>query len=263
MPRTKSPSYSRVSTFELLLAPLAPRLSAPQSDDTNLFARRVVQGYFLTIANVDCTRELNLQLRFTVSPDVSVPTGSNPPGSPVDNNELTLTNHSSVFNRGGMLSPFPPLALTQSGTCGAAKLWFSEQIVLPPGETGIFALLPSVGNDALRNDAQLSVRGFVEIIQIGTPGGKCHPCTFGTIPSAQILLTPEHRGTFLPNELGSVGPSGNVVFDRFGRISSPQVGQALPRGLDFDQLSYALPLAEGKALYKLSGGLVVMGSRCN
>jgi hypothetical protein len=252
-----APKSSLVSKFELLIAPIAPRfpangLNAPNAD-LAIFARRVIQGYFLTISNPDCTNDFAFSLIFTNPRDNS----ANPiPGKPTNkiNNEITMENHISLFANDG-LAKLKPI-----GYCGGSQRWSTEIHRIPPGDTVLFALLPNFLDDTIRNEAQISIRGiaiqgFVEILQEGISSGV-GPFVTKTLPAVPVLLTPEHRGTFLPNQLGSTGPV--QAFDVLGNATPGTA--ALPANLDFDQLSYALPLAEGKALYALGGGDVTVGT---
>lgn len=88
-------------------------------------------------------------------------------------------------------------------------------ITIPANDTALVILQPDVTVPAVLAAQNLEVRGYVEISATG----------FG-FNTFELLLTPEHRGTFF---------SGNI---------------AAP-GSDIDQLVYALPTALGKAQYSL------------
>jgi hypothetical protein len=250
-----APEPSLISTFEILIAPLAPRFgpNPGPNADVQIFARRVVQGYFLTISNLQCCHPLSFVLHFTAPPDTSVPIG---------NNQFSTTNHLYAFNIAGNLQRG---TLSNVERCGKAIRYDTGLLTLPAGETGVFALLPNVLNDALRNQGQdstraLAIRGFVEVSQ-GAPTTGIAPFVLKQLTETPVLLTPEHRGTFLPNE----APSTNQSFDDLGNPTGPPTTlppllQRLEKGLDFDQLNYALPLAEGRARYCLGGGLVAVGA---
>ena len=73
-----------ISTFELLTKPIAPlNLLPPELDPV---ARRIVQGYFLTITNLEA---FNVQYRIEFT--VSLPTLANP-------NKILLGNVSLFFD---------------------------------------------------------------------------------------------------------------------------------------------------------------------
>jgi hypothetical protein len=89
-------------------------------------------------------------------------------------------------------------------------------IAIPANDTALFILQPDVTIPSVLANKDLEIRGYVEIAVRGAGNN-----TF------ELLLTPEHRGTFFS-----------------GDVSSP--------GTDIDQLVYALPTALGKAQYSLS-----------
>lgn len=201
-----------VSTFELLLAPIAPA-SGPGTEDVAVFARRVIQGYFLTISNLECDRELQIEVRATIPPAGA--------GADAASKELSSTNHFVFFNVGGAINP-PKTMSSSTETCGNTKN-FTTTIKIPGGQTGSFALLPNILDDSIRDMAKLSIRGYIELRLTG----KREPFKSVTLQEARVLLSAEHRGTFLPQEL--------------------EEGDAFDSKLkyDFDQLAYALPIAGG------------------
>jgi hypothetical protein len=77
------------------------------------------------------------------------------------------------------------------------------------------------GGKTLVEKANFEVRGYVEIFLSSLSAPKF----------AQLLLTPEHRGTFFNKDLDNLA-------------SNPQL----------DQIAYSLPTANGSALYQLKKG---------
>jgi hypothetical protein len=177
-----------VSTFELLVKPIAPAGGPPQ------VARTVVQGYFLTIANPN-NFSVGLRLQFTATtPGLNV----------LDTVTILDVTGANLF---GDITPVP-----------ADPKRSTFNLSIPANDTALVTLLPDITKPELLAAKSLEIRGYVEI--------------FATSPFAptkfDLLLTPEHRGTFLPNDLAAPNP-------------------------DFDQLAYALPTANGGNLFTLTG----------
>ncbi len=150
--------------------------------------RTVVQAYFLTVSNLDEDDPVTLDVCFTAtSPDLS-----------------------NAFTFFDILGPNQPQALNP--LAGNPKKSV-RTITLPACDTGQLLLAPNV--PALLPASDYEVRGYVEILV--NQGSE--------IPDPQLLVTPEYRGTFLPENIGDP-----------------------PRDLDFDQLSYTVPIAGGDPL---------------
>lgn len=188
-----------VSTFELLVKPIAPSGSGPVA-----VARTIVQGYFLTIANPN-NFDLKLQLQFTsTTPSLNV----------LDTVTILDVQGTNDFSD---LIPVP----------GDPKR-FTFDLGIPANDTALVTLLPDLKTDVLPPfgvpdvlTKTLEVRGYVEI-SLQSPF---------SLRGINLLLTPEHRGTFLPQNLAAPNP-------------------------DFDQLAYSLPTATGSSLFKLGGFLL-------
>lgn len=172
-----------LSTFELLLKPITPTAGMIPGSD-----RSILQGYFLNVANPNNT-PLRLRLRFNAQS----------PG--LDRTKLLVARDTLGDNELASLTP---------GN--------TYDFRLNAGDTGLVILQPDIRmlNPANERD-QIEVRGYVEIFAVSS-----FPFPFpGSARSFPLLVTPEHRGTFLP----SPGTSG-----------------------DFDQLITALPTSSGSAL---------------
>jgi len=170
-----------VSSFELLVKPIAPAPFDPR------VSRRVVQAYFLQISNLNPpgVADAALSLQFISTPMLN-------------NAELiTITDNGSgnVFS-----DPVP------DPTTGIP----SQQLTLPSGTTTLFVLQPDITqappNKASLDVADLEVRGYVDL----------NLSPFSANDMAELLVTPQIRGTFLP--------------------ANPR-----ERNPDFDQQAYALP----------------------
>jgi hypothetical protein len=216
-----------ITTFELLVKRIAPPPASPT------VARRVIQGYFLTISNLE-DKDYTFNLDFHISKP-------NPPDP-----DRTLTDNAEVFyDIAGANTALPLVEVLPSPITPI----FTTRFVLPAKQTASLQLLPRLSKPGLLTDANpdLEVRGFVRLRLPALRRGR-----FPFFPIAQsdrpikVLLNPEIRGTFLPNNF----PTG---------------------GGDFDQINYPLALASGKGLNEVEperGGLIqvspeVIGSLVN
>lgn len=176
-----------VSTFELLVRPIAP----PPFNTS--VSRRAIQAYFLSIANLDV--DVVLSLQFTATPELK-------------NDEIFTIIDTGSGNIFGDLTP--------DDTTGKP----SQQITLPAGKTALFVLQPditkSAPNPASLATANFEVRGYVELFV----------SPLSPNPSAKLLVSPQIRGTFVPNDLAAPDP-------------------------DFDQQAYSLSTPNGGSLITL------------
>jgi hypothetical protein len=192
-----------VSTFELLVKAIAPRKpSNPIKDEV---ARRVVQGYFLTVSNLE-DKDLKLQIEFLIS----LPTKANPNPKPRLIEANTVLLYDIAFD------PNIKLDIKRIDLDNKKVGKYIGEFDLPAGQTASVQLLPDLENGIIADpDPQLEIRGYVALTNVTPSKDK---------GSVKVLLSPEIRGTFLPNSIVPGQP------------------------LDFDQIAYALPLASGKAL---------------
>ncbi|MBU7583948.1 MAG: hypothetical protein KAF91_13730 [Nostoc sp. TH1S01] len=186
-----------VSTFELLVNPIAPtdnlgNLPPDVVQKLGKVARRVVQGYFLTIANTtDAAARLRLEFTAT-TPELNL----------VDTVTIRDVLGNNEFSE---LIPVP----------GNPKK-FTFNVGIPAHDTALITLLPDLQNvDLFTGAKNLEIRGYVSISRAAIAG-----------PSYELLVTPEHRGTFLPKNIDDSVP-------------------------DFDQIAYSLPTASGGSLVRL------------
>ncbi|GGA09319.1 DUF4795 domain-containing protein [Okeania sp. KiyG1] len=149
--------------------------------------RQVLQGYFLTIANPNNT-SLRLRLQFTATtPNLNL----------ADTITIRDVSGTNVF---GDLTPTPD------------PRKFTLDVGIAAHDTGLVILQPDITTLNPQVDT-VEIRGFVEIF-LRFPNDKIN-----------VLLTPEHRGTF--------------------------TSENIPIASDFDQLVYALPTATGSSLFEL------------
>lgn len=196
-----------ISTFELLIKPIAPR-----TPNTQAVSRRVIQGYFLTISNLEDKR-----LRYTIeffdstpnppSPNRELEADSRPTG-----NLVIPRNFNLIYDVAGANTD---LFRIRRGTEGQ----IIGDFFLDPKQTASVQLLPDLS--ALSDNPDLEIRGYVNL---RLPGNLFAPQN--SVP-VKVLLQPEIRGTFLPNDFPS-SPVG-----------------------DFDQINYSLTTASGKTLNEL------------
>jgi hypothetical protein len=196
-----------ISTFELLIKPIAPR-----TPNTQAVARRVIQGYFLTISNLEEKR-----LRFTIeffdskanppSPNRSLEADNRPTGGLVIPRNFDL-----IYDVAGANTE---LIRIRRGAAGQ----IAGDFFLDPKQTASIQLLPDLS--ALSDNPDLEIRGYVNL---RLPGNLLAPQN--SVP-VKVLLQPEIRGTFLPNDF----PTSSIG--------------------DFDQINYNLTTASGKGLNEI------------
>ena len=191
-----------ISTFELLAAPIAPVMGLPPA--LLPVARRVVQGYFLTISNLE-----PISVRYRIEFAISLPVPANP-------NKILLNNAVLVVDVEGLNTP---IALTQVPNKPQVYRGF---FTIPPHKTASVQLLPKLPD--VLTPGLLEVRGYVSLFRVRTKFPFFPP-----LPPVKVLLNPEIRGTFLPNDFLSAART------------SP----------DFDQINYTLAIASGKGLNEI------------
>ncbi len=176
-----------LSTFEILVK------SQLQQGSLSPLSRTVIQGYFLTISNVNFF-DVTLSLVFT---SLSPPLVDVLPF-------LDVTGMNMIGN------------LTEVGFSGKSRF----TLTIPANDTGLFLLQPDIINKPeILTNADFEVRGFVEIFLSSLSGRN----------SADLLVTPEQRGTFF-RDLDANNP--------------PRIG--------LDQIAYSIPTATGGSLITLS-----------
>lgn len=160
-----------ISTFELLVKRIAPK-PTPAA-----IARRVVQGYFLTITNLE-SKELTFRVRFNISKP-----------NPVDPDRTLFNNVDLRYDIAGDNNLLP-----LSGNANSTI--FAVSFVLPARQTASLQLLPKASLFADENapaDPDFEVRGYVTL---RLPLIKSQPQSDKPV---KVLINPEIRGTFIPN----------------------------------------------------------------
>ena len=221
-----------ISTFELLVKRIAPLVPGNPGGVNEAF-RRVVQGYFLTIANPN-ERLVRFRMR------AHLPTLSVDSPFPEIARELVAGNPSTrnhVFTydiTGGPVFgqvAFDSMDFAGTFCEGNKDLYSTPTLLLPPCQTATVKLLPDITSPVIDlADPQLEVRGYIDLVQVvsiefSQGDGGLVQVRFEEPDPVDLLITPEIRGTFLDNDYPTPGGAS----------------------LDFDQLAYSLPTATGAA----------------
>jgi hypothetical protein len=218
-----------LSTFELLVKKIAPaNVVAP-------FNRTVVQGYFLTISNINLTRDITFKLVLTIPSDDLLDMNE----IAVDrefvrqNANISPANHVVAYDINGV-NNFSQL-IGGAGT-NPYKKYSTTKITLKKGQTVSVQILPNIANSSFTANqsftgnpldfnlairSKMEIRGFVEIFQ-DFPTNRIGQSS----PATDVLVNAEIRGTFL-----DLDPTN---------------------GEDFDQINYSLAIASGKSLTTLA-----------
>ena len=164
-----------VSTFEVLVKPQLP--SVPGLEN---LSRKVIQGYFLTIANVNffpVTVSLVFTVKFPQNP-------LDPTALPKNFQDFLDAVDISGIN---LFSPDPQATLVPEivPQTNKARLTFT----LPANDTGLLILQANILNPEILSGANFEVRGYVEIFLSSLSGSDI----------ATLMVTPEQRGTFFKN----------------------------------------------------------------
>jgi len=187
-----------ISTFELLAAPIAPVIGLPPA--LLPVARRVVQGYFLTISNLEAI-DVQYRIDFTISLPV-----------PADPNKILLNNAFLVVDVEGINTTIP---LTQPRRQPKVYQGF---FTIPAHKTASVQLLPILPQ--VLTPGLLEVRGYVSLFVLERP-------TRPPIKQIRVLLNPEIRGTFLPNGFPSLPPNTELDFDQINYTLALASGKSL------------------------------------
>lgn len=200
-------SSAKVSTFELLVKPIAPGFVT--------FARTAIDGYFLTFSNLCHTAKLGF---LAVIPKWDPATGN--PLEGFQNRELTVSgggpvpadpsgvaNHQAIYDITGSPAGPPNFGQTSTGELqylgetACTRIYLSPVYELCAGQTAGFRILPNLGPvPGLLGTKRFEVRGF---LSIGLYKLAPSPTSTTRPNMTEFLLTPEQRGTFVPNTVNS------------------------------------------------------------
>jgi hypothetical protein len=169
-----------VSTFEVLLKPQLPPIP-----ELKKLSRKVIQGYFLTLSNVNffpVTVSIVFTIKFPVDPNS---TTERPTSWSDFLNAVDITGEN-------LLSPgqikLEPVIMEENSK---ARITFT----LPANGTGLLLLQPNIvpPSDLLAT-ANFEARGYVEIFLSSLSGSD----------TATLILNPEQRGTFFRENEGKI-----------------------------------------------------------
>lgn len=200
-----------VSNFELLISRIAP---VPSAGPNPPFNRKVVQGYFLSITNLDETRDLKLNV---------VIVSSKATGADINRDFIPITNASVIYDNAPTVQNNVSLPLVATNPVNAFVNTFRTENMpaIKPLQTVLVAILPNAmlaGNPI----TSLEIRGHVRLHQV--------PNANGSMPAnIKVMLSAECRGTFLDEN-----------------------AQTPTSSFDFDQIAYSLEIASGAALNNLT-----------
>lgn len=183
---------ANVSHFELLF-----KAQAPVPPQGTAAVDRVIQGYFLELTNLEANDYL-FTIEFVVTPP--------PAGTP----DRGLANNTLVFVDSPGNAATPDDAGGVLVDVGAGKVFASNKgaIPVPAGATALIAVLPAAFMTPLDptplTSPDFEVRGYV---RIRLPALLPKRIALFTVPqstkSVNVLLTPQHRATFL-NAAGAI-----------------------------------------------------------
>jgi len=182
-----------VSNFELLTKRIA---TLPAGTPPNILApfRRVVQGYFLLVTNLDVSRTARFRLRLTITTSTG-------------NREINNQNTNSFFDNGSVNNSI--LTITKNTTLSDANksVYTTSNFQLGPRQTGLVVVLPFINNFLFDPNPDIEIRGFVELEQVRIN-------IFQGAPAVEVLVNPETRGTFLDNAYPVQTPQDELDFDQ-------------------------------------------------
>jgi hypothetical protein len=221
------PASAKVSHFELLVKPI--------SSNTVTFARTAISGYFLSFTNLGPHAHFSFLMVFPkFLPGLSNPSESyanrelttpayyydpSPPPPPKD--PSGTPNHMAFVDvTGGPSNPWNAgqtyiLPSLELGTTPDVGIFVARECLLRSGQTASFRLLPYLGpGPDLLAHQNLEVRGFVAI-------GLFSWDAWNYPPSTEVLLSPEHRTTFVPTSVTT--PSSPVSLSEVDQVNTPLV----------------------------------------
>jgi hypothetical protein len=212
-----------ISNLEVLIKPIAPKIPDPAGTDTNPISRTSVQGFFLTVSNLK-KELLTFELNVIISPTAT--------GSSIDDREFTQPVSSTLIDNtlfpilvdtnyiiasdiagNNVFSLFKSRVVLASG----AVSYITNPFSLPGNQTMSVQILPNVLNDSLRIRAGVEIRGYVSIDTVttfkksGSGGLGSFPVFLPVRPSYEVLVTPEYRGTIIPNA-GSINEVDQTAY---------------------------------------------------
>lgn len=231
---------SIISTFELLAKRIGPP-TAPNFPGGVTPFRKLLQGYYLTIANPN-NRNISLRMQ-AIFPRLKTgfqPSTFSPAERELFNSNGTV-NHFYAYDRtgssGNSAAPREILSSLSAFTSNTTSRTFQTRTFgLQAFQTGLLNVVPNPVAISQSNP-QIEVRGYTKIVQVESVriirlSNGTFQFEFVKPPPVNLVFTPEIRGTFLDDDFSP---------------PNPIVGE-----IDFDQSNYALPTSTGAALIKIT-----------
>jgi Uncharacterized protein conserved in bacteria len=202
-----------ISTFELLAKPIAP-----VTGTLSTVGRKIVQGYFLTISNLE-SFEVEYRIQFTIRK----------PNPPDQNRVLRGNGFQNAIIVLDSVDDNSSVTLIKDADQGETEN-YRANFKIRGRNTASFQLLPRLPQ--VLTPGLLEVRGFVSLF-------RRRPNAAAVAP-VKVLLNPEIRGTFLPKG--------------FPPPANPPLPPDADTKFDFDQINYTLAIASGKGLNVIPAG---------
>jgi len=209
-----------LSTFELLqnVTQLPRRLGPPGTQfpkdllPLRRISREVIQGYFLTISNLE-NREIKLEFKFNVVSDAAEDKFSEGVVATFFDATGINTSPRPIFNSGPNQSTI--IVCLKPKDTGLLIVQPNPQLVLKPLEI-----------------SEIEIRGYVEVQSLVSSGNSS---------KAKVLLSPEQRGTFYQLDIPL---DENDNFDFTAIPSLVEDGQ-------LDQIAYSVPTKTGGSFFEI------------
>jgi hypothetical protein len=209
-----SENNMEISTFELLTKPIAPVSGTLLST----VGRKIVQGYFLTISNLE-SFEVEYRIQFTIRK----------PNAPDPNRVLRGNGFQNAVIALDSVDDNQSITLIKDPDQGETEN-YRANFKIRGRNTASFQLLPRLPQ--VLTPGLFEVRGFVSLF-------RRRPNAAAVAP-VKVLLNPEIRGTFLPRN--------------FPPPANPPLPSDADSKFDFDQINYTLAIASGKGLNVIPAG---------
>lgn len=168
---------AQVSTFELLLKPQLPKELTDRFPELAPLARKILQGYFVSISNLS-SDIIYLSLVLTTKT----------PG--LEKNKIF-----STLDTSGQNSPVSTVMEVTDDAISGSTIRTRFSFPLTANDTALFIVQPDATNADLLESADYELRGYSEIFL----GSKSN------VSNVKLLVTPEHRGTFFGETPASLG----------------------------------------------------------
>lgn len=169
-----------ISTFELLLKPQLPKKITDDNQGLKAVTRTILQGYFLTVANVD-SLGVNLSLTLvTRTPALDARDVLATIDVIGQNNDLGI----------GTTLPATPTPVGQPAPLEGEMAKTKYDFYLNPHDTCLIVIQPDARKPEIISAQNFEARGYAEISLSSRSMQK----------TGRVLITAEHRGTFFDGD---------------------------------------------------------------